>query len=98
MVENVEKYHWKPPFFVFNLKGDEVIVDIAKALQEFKGDYGIAGRLGGDEFCVFLSNVLDTQLASEKAVMIADRLRELYQHDCKVTLSIGIAATNQQIT
>lgn len=29
--------------------------------------------------------------------MIADRLRELYQHDCKVTLSIGIAATNQQI-
>lgn len=80
-----------------HLKGDEVIVDIAKALQEFKGDYGIAGRLGGDEFCVFLSNVLDTQLASEKAVMIADRLRELYQHDCKVTLSIGIAATNQQI-
>lgn len=82
-----------------HLKGDDVIIDIAKTLQEFKGDYGIAGRLGGDEFCVFLSNVLDTQLACEKAVLIADRLRELYPgtDSCKVTLSIGIAASNQQI-
>ena len=63
-----------------HLKGDDVIIDIAKTLQEYKGDYGIAGRLGGDEFCVFLTNVLDTQLACEKAVLIAERLREVY-HD-----------------
>lgn len=80
-----------------HLKGDDVIIDIAKTLQEYKGDYGIAGRLGGDEFCVFLTNVLDTQLACEKAVLIADRLREIYHDECQVTLSIGIAATNQQI-
>lgn len=80
-----------------HLKGDDVIIDIAKALQEYKGDYGIAGRLGGDEFCVFLTNVLDTQLACEKAVLIAERLREIYHDECQVTLSIGIAATNQQI-
>ncbi len=82
-----------------HLKGDEVIVNLANTLQELRGEYGIAGRLGGDEFCVFLSNVLDTQLACEKAVSIADRLRELYPgtDSCKVTLSIGIAASNQQI-
>lgn len=80
-----------------HLKGDDVIIDIAKTLQEYKGDYGIAGRLGGDEFCVFLTNVLDTQLACEKAVLIAERLREVYHNECQVTLSIGIAATNQQI-
>lgn len=80
-----------------HLKGDDVIIDIAKTLQEYKGDYGIAGRLGGDEFCVFLTNVLDTQLACEKAVLIAERLREVYHDECQVTLSIGIAATNQQI-
>lgn len=80
-----------------HLKGDDVIIDIAKTLQEYKGDYGIAGRLGGDEFCVFLTNVLDTQLACEKAVLIAERLREIYHDECQVTLSIGIAATNQQI-
>lgn len=80
-----------------HLKGDDVIIDIAKTLQEYKGDYGIAGRLGGDEFCVFLTNVLDTQLACEKAALIAERLREVYHDECQVTLSIGIAATNQQI-
>ncbi|MGN0368807.1 MAG: EAL domain-containing protein [Wujia sp.] len=82
-----------------HLKGDEVIVDIANTLQEYKGEYGIAGRLGGDEFCLFLSDVLDKQLACEKATLIADRLRALYPgtDSCKVTLSIGIAATNEQI-
>ena len=83
-----------------HLKGDEVIISIAQTIQEFKGDYGIAGRLGGDEFCLFLSNILDTQLANEKAVFIADKLRSLYPGDenCgKVTLSIGIASTRDQI-
>lgn len=83
-----------------HLKGDEVIVNIADALQEYKGEYGIAGRLGGDEFCLFLTNVLDTQLACEKATLIANKLRDIYpggDGGVKVTLSIGIASTNQQI-
>ena len=83
-----------------HLKGDDVIVDIAHALQEYAGEYGMAGRLGGDEFCLFLTNVLDTQLACEKATFIADRLRQKYpgdNGDCRVTLSIGIAATSEQV-
>lgn len=82
-----------------HLKGDEVIISIADTIKEYAGEYGIAGRLGGDEFCVYLTNVLDTQIACEKAKLIADRLRELYPgtDSCKVTLSIGIAATNEQI-
>ncbi len=83
-----------------HLKGDDVIIDIAKALMEYTGDYGLAGRLGGDEFCVYLTNILDTKVASEKAELIADKLREKYpgdNGDCKVTLSIGIASTNEQI-
>ena len=83
-----------------HLKGDDVIIDIANALMEYTGDYGIAGRLGGDEFCVYFTNLLDTTVASEKAKLIADKLRDKYpgdNGDCKVTLSIGIAATNEQI-
>ncbi len=82
-----------------HLKGDEVIIDIAKTLMDIIGEYDLAGRLGGDEFCVFFSNLLDTQVACEKATLIADRLRELYPgtDSCKVTLSIGIASTNEQI-
>lgn len=84
-----------------HLKGDEVIIDVARAMTEFCGDYGIAGRLGGDEFCMFLYNVLDTTLATEKAKLVADKLRSIYPGNsdipCKVTLSIGIASTNEQI-
>lgn len=84
-----------------HLKGDEVIVNIANAILDESGDYGFGGRLGGDEFCMYLDNVLDLQLAEEKATLIADRLRALYpgsENDCKVTLSIGIAATNEQLS
>lgn len=83
-----------------HLKGDEVIIDIANALMDITSEYDLAGRLGGDEFCVFFSNLLDTQVACEKATLVADRLRSLYPGDkdsCKVTLSIGIASTNEQI-
>ncbi len=83
-----------------HLKGDEVIIDIANTMKEYAGEYGMAGRLGGDEFCLLLNNVLDTKLAIEKATLIADKLRAKYpgdNGDCKVTLSIGIAATKEQI-
>ncbi|MDE6024262.1 MAG: EAL domain-containing protein [Lachnospiraceae bacterium] len=83
-----------------HLKGDEVIVSIADTLKEYTSEYDLAGRLGGDEFCVYFSNLLDTQVACEKADQIANKLRALYPgtDSCKVTLSIGIAATNEQIS
>lgn len=83
-----------------HLKGDEVIINVANALNDSRGDFGIAGRLGGDEFCMFFTNVLDTTVVTEKAAHIANRLREQYpgdNNDCKITLSIGIAFTNEQI-
>lgn len=84
-----------------HLKGDEVINNVANTMMEYDGDYGISGRLGGDEFCMYLYNVLDTTLACEKAALVADKLRSLYPGDdrepCRVTLSIGIASTNEQI-
>lgn len=83
-----------------HLKGDDVIVDIARAILDESNGYGFGGRLGGDEFCMYLDNILDIQLAEEKAKLIANRLRRLYPggDTCKVTLSIGIVATNEQVT
>lgn len=82
-----------------HLKGDEVITNISNILKEHTGDYAFAGRLGGDEFCIYFSNLLDIQVAREKAEMIAASLRNIYPPDgeCKVTLSIGIAATKEHI-
>lgn len=77
--------------------GDEVIIDIANALMRYTFNDGFVGRIGGDEFLVYLPNILDTTLACEKAEKYAEELRTKYPGDNgkpKVTLSIGIAATD----
>lgn len=83
-----------------HLIGDEVIIEIANAMKHFSTGYDIAGRIGGDEFLLYLNNVLDMKFACEKAEKIANRVRSRFpgnDGNCKVTLSIGIAATNSPI-
>lgn len=83
-----------------HLVGDEVIIDIAHALMRFTFNDGFVGRIGGDEFLVYLPNILDTTLACEKAEKYANELRLKYpggNGKPKVTLSIGIAATDVPI-
>lgn len=80
-----------------HLTGDEVIVDIAKALMRFTFSDGVVGRIGGDEFIVYMKNVLDTTFACEKAQKVAHSVLEKYpggNGKPKVTLSIGIATTD----
>lgn len=77
-----------------HLKGDEVIVSVAKAMQSVTTANDMAGRSGGDEFVIYFSDVLDTTMLIEKAASIADTLRQEYPGTSnvpKVTLSIGIA-------
>lgn len=83
-----------------HLAGDEVIIDIAHALMRFTFNDGFVGRIGGDEFLVYLPNILDTTLACEKAEKYAHEMRLKYpggNGKPKVTLSIGIAATDVPI-
>ena len=83
-----------------HLTGDEVIIDIAHALMRHTFNDGFVGRIGGDEFLVYLPNILDKTLACEKAEKYANELRSKYPGENdkpKVTLSIGIAATDVPI-
>lgn len=80
-----------------HLMGDKVIHSIANILTQSTTNNGFAGRIGGDEFLVFLPNILDPTLACEKAETFANKLRTAFpgsNHSPKVTLSIGIATTN----
>lgn len=83
-----------------HLIGDEVITDISHILMRYTFKDGFVGRIGGDEFLVYLPNILDKTLAMEKAEKYANELRIKYPGDNgkpKVTLSIGIAATDVSI-
>jgi diguanylate cyclase (GGDEF)-like protein len=78
-----------------HLTGDEVLKQVAMIIKESIREIDIAGRYGGEEFCVVLP---DTDSAA--AVMVAERIRKAvekkvikaYDATLRITISIGVAA------
>ncbi|OOB78113.1 MAG: hypothetical protein BEN18_08690 [Epulopiscium sp. Nuni2H_MBin001] len=79
-------------------KGDEVIVDVASKIKKVFRDNDIVGRVGGDEFMVFITgnaNVI------QKAEQLCSSIKCTYHvEDVEVTISasIGIAYSEAGIT
>ena len=74
--------------------GDRVLTAIGDILQRsFKG-MDIKGRIGGDEFMVYLRDVQKSETALKLATKISDKVKRLFPHEplgsC-VSLSIGIS-------
>ncbi|WP_146053780.1 GGDEF domain-containing protein, partial [Pseudomonas avellanae] len=83
-----------------HIMGDTVLKNISEALSENLRDTDLAGRYGGDEFCIILP-ATGTRQASE----ILERLRSVVKEnidtllpDLNSSLSIGIAAYQTHIT
>lgn len=84
-----------------HLKGDEVIFAIANILTTHTANDGFVGRIGGDEFIVFLVNIENPTFACKKAETYASQLKEHFLNQnsqLNVTLSIGISVTEVPIT
>lgn len=76
--------------------GDMLILTLAKALNEVFGEDSNIGRMGGDEFAVFVKNVTDREEVCERARCVMDNLRaEMADMNLlkEATVSIGIAFT-----
>jgi diguanylate cyclase (GGDEF)-like protein len=77
-----------------HVMGDEVLVRIAKTIQEQVRSFDIPARFGGEEFCVILPETNE-----KSAVIVAERLREQIgklvfnakKGTFSVTVSIGIS-------
>ncbi|WFR59398.1 EAL domain-containing protein [Anaerocolumna sp. AGMB13025] len=75
------------------LFGDTVLVNIAESLRKIFYDTDIAGRIGGDEFLIFLKNVESPELLKDKAEEIYSVFRNTYtgeNTDYTMSCSIGI--------
>lgn len=73
--------------------GDTVISDIAQVIREQFREMDIVGRVGGDEFIVFMKNTT-TEHAVEKARQLCRKVcKKLIGDDAvvSVTLSVGLA-------
>lgn len=74
--------------------GDNVLITIAKKIQDLFRATDIVGRIGGDEFMVFMKHT-DYYQAKFKAENICKNVRQTYhgggQEEVEVSCSVGVA-------
>lgn len=74
-----------------HLYGDEVLIKVANILLISTGLEDYAGRIGGDEFCVFCRGENAGQHAMETAERISQMADRVQLSGRRVTLSMGIS-------
>lgn len=75
--------------------GDQAIKNVAKILQGNLRDYDIVGRIGGEEFAMFLPNSdIDTatQVAERIRLKSAELVTVFQQASIKLTVSVGFTS------
>jgi len=72
-------------------QGDELLITVGETLKEISREGDVAGRYGGDEFCILLYNTTSTQ-----AKQYCKRFIKLFAGKTDATLSIGIAQTDEK--
>lgn len=70
-----------------HIYGDHVIIDVSNILKEQFRSTDIVGRIGGDEFMIFIKDIPDNLFVEEKINTIRILIKEKHQ----MSLSIGIA-------
>lgn len=71
--------------------GDKVLTEVASALKDCLRSNDFSGRLGGDEFMIFMRGLSDTAIIRSRLNVLRDRLRHLSLTEAPLTISIGVA-------
>lgn len=76
-----------------HLFGDSILVDLSQELQDLFRSCDVVGRIGGDEFLVFLRGIKHRNHIEDKAADICRVFELLYSNDNgdKITGSLGIS-------
>lgn len=75
-------------------EGDRLLRFLAKSIREIAGHTGIAGRIGGDEFLLFLPNVPSDEhikRCAEQVCRVFDTLLKESDMELPVSCSVGIS-------
>jgi diguanylate cyclase (GGDEF)-like protein/PAS domain S-box-containing protein len=77
-----------------HLAGDSVLTNISSMFSEIFQENSIVGRIGGDEFIIYLKNINSEELICEKAEELVNGFRSNFAKEIlnyKVSGSVGIA-------
>ena len=77
-----------------HMLGDVVLSEMASAMKRAVRGEDIVGRIGGDEFVIFLKNIKSEDTVKKRAERLQQEFRAMFQNEklaLKITCSIGIA-------
>lgn len=80
--------------------GDVVLKHLSELLLDVFRKCDVVGRIGGDEFMIYVKDTTDTSIAVERAVDILTRLKTGIEYGDQlffVTVSIGIVVVDEKI-
>lgn len=78
---------------VGHILGDNLLREIARLMEQDFGAFDCLGRLGGDEFGVFIREVKDKEELYKRLGIFQHKVKEIPIGDKKSTVSIGVAFT-----
>ncbi len=71
--------------------GDQALIDITNSLKSIIRSDDILGRLGGDEFLIFLKDFTNRLIIEKKIMQIQALLRKSFSYDIQISASLGVA-------
>ena len=77
-----------------HLTGDKTLEKISDRITSVFEDNSIVGRVGGDEFIIFIKEVPSSGYAHDKAQLLLNRLNEIlssFNNTASISVSIGIS-------
>ncbi len=77
-----------------HLLGDAVLIDISKIFKSIYRETDVIGRIGGDEFLVFMNKFNSENDVKDKAELMCEKIRNLYENEStisRVSVSVGIS-------
>lgn len=75
-----------------HLCGDELLKNVARLMKNiFPAGEALIGRLGGDEFLIFLLNCSDFEMVKQKSKLLCDEIYHTFSNPYNVSASVGVA-------
>ena len=77
-----------------HMTGDMVLAEMASGMKKLMRSSDVVGRIGGDEFTIFMKNIASQDDAQKKAGELLRMFRHLFEKEktpVKITCSIGIS-------
>lgn len=93
LVVDIDDFKWINDNLGY-LFGDEVLANAAKTIQDSFAGSDLVGRIGGDEFLVFMKDVQTLDYIANKAEKLLQKIQGIYTGEKRqqgITASIGIA-------